>query len=270
MEHADSYLADSIRRAEGSGSGWATDTTGHHVAQLRAFAGHAAAIAGLPANPLAGFKGPKRTRREDRTVDGLEDDEVIAVLDSLGGSTFRDVVDRGLFVLGFEDGPRRSEFAPMDVADFRLAERAGQPLGWVVDVRYPAKGGKPRTLPLGVRAEGALRDLVGRRASGPLFPSRDGTALSGERIGERLAALGDRAGVDLSPQRLRRSASSWQDAYGASSGHLDTVFGWQPNPIDVKSGHYIKPTLTQLLIAHQTQLSPLDRLEHRVGRLPLG
>lgn len=67
-----------------------------------------------------------------------------------------------------------------------------------------------------------------------------------------------------------RATALWQDAYGASSGHLDTVFGWQPNPVDVKSGHYIKPTLTQLLIAHQTQLSPLDRLAHRVGLLPLG
>jgi hypothetical protein len=103
-----------------------------------------------------------------------------------------------------------------------------------------------------------------------LFPSRDGTSLSPERVGDRLSVLGKRCGVALSPQRLRRSAASWQSTYIASSGHLDTVFGWEPNPADVKAGHYIKPTLSQLLIAHQTQLSPLDRLELRVGPLPLG
>jgi site-specific recombinase XerC len=270
LEHAGGFIVASIGRAEASGNPWSADTIAHHVGQLRAFAGHAASIAGLTTNPLAGLKGPKRTGMEDRTGDGLEDDEVCAVLGTVGGSCLSDLVDRGLFVLGYEDGPRRSEYAPMNVTDFRLAVRNGQPLGWVVDVRRPAKGGRPRTLPLGIRAEEVLCELIGRRTSGPLFPSRDGTALSPERIGERLARLGQRAGVDLSPQRLRRSASSWQSTYGASSGQLDTVFGWQPNPADVKSGHYVKPTLTQLLIAHQTQLSPLDRLEHRIGPLPLG
>jgi hypothetical protein len=43
------------------------------------------------------------------------------------------------------------------------------------------------------------------------------------------------------------------------------VFGWAPNPGDVKSGHYVIPTIPQLLHAHQTRLSPLDRLELRVG-----
>jgi site-specific recombinase XerC len=270
LAHAGSFLADAMLRAEVAGRAWASDTVTHHVAQLRAFAGHAAAIAGAKGNPLAGLKGPKRTKQQERTGDGLEDDEVLAVLTSIRTSTLGDLVDRALFVLGYEDGPRRSELAPMDVTDLRLAERNGQPLGWVVDVRRPAKGGRPRTLPLGIRAEEVLRQLVGRRTRGPLFPSRDGAALSPERIGERVAELGERAGVALSLQRLRRSAASWQSTYGASSGHLDTVFGWRPDPADVKSGHYIKPTLTQLLIAHQTQLSPLDRLEHRIGPLPIG
>lgn len=266
VDNATKYVAEGLKRAQGLGRPWTKDTVGHHVGQLRAFAGHAAALAQLPANPLAHLVGPERTKRGDRSGDGLEDDEVFAVLASVQPTRLGGLVDRALFVLGYEAGPRRSEFAAMEVTDLRLAERNGQSLGWVIDVRGPAKRGLPRTLPLGVRAEEVLRELVGHRTSGPLFPSRDGTPLSGKRIGERLAQLGDRVDVHLTPQRLRRSASSWQSTYGASSGHLDTVFGWAPNPLDVKSGHYIKPTLTQLLIAHQTQLSPLDRLEHRLGR----
>jgi integrase len=270
LERAGSYLATAISAAERRGRAWSDDTVAHHASQLRAFAGHAARIAGLPHNPLSGILAARRTNPADRTGDALEDDEVVAVLGSIGGSSLGDVVDRALFVLGYEDGPRKSEYAQMVLSDFRLAERNGLPLGWVVDVRNPAKRGSPRTLPLGVLAESVLRELIGHRTAGPLFPSRDGTPLSADRIGDRLAELGKRAGVHLTPQRLRRSASSWQSTYGASSGQLDTVFGWRPDPADVKSGHYVKPTLTQLLIAHQTRLSPLDRLEHRSGPLPLG
>ena len=269
MEMATRYLADAIGAAEWAGRAWTSETVGHHVAQLRAFAGHAATVAGLAANPLAGLRGPKRSGRR-RGGDGLEDDEVVSVLRSIDGWRLGDLVDRALFLLGYEDGPRTSEYASLEVRDLRLAERNGQPLGWVLDLHRPAKGGAARILPLGVRVEEVLRELVGHRVGGPLFPSRDGKPLSADRIRDRLSELGERAGVRLNPQRMRRSASSWQATYGASSGHLDTVFGWQPDPGDVKSGHYIKPTLSQLLIAHQTQFSPLDRLEHRIGSLPLG
>jgi hypothetical protein len=77
-------------------------------------------------------------------------------------------------------------------------------------------------------------------------------------VRDLVSEAGKRAGVELTPQRLRRTAASWQATYGAASGHLDTVFGWVPDPADVKSGHYVKPTRTQLLYAHQTRLSPLD------------
>src|SRR6185369_2581431 len=118
---------------------------------------------------------------------------------------------------------------------------AGRVLGPVVTIRHPAKKGPVRTLPLGKVAEDIIRAVVGNRTEGPLFPSRTGEYLSVDGIRDLVGRAGKRAGIELSPQRLRRSAASWQDAYGASSGHLDTVFGWVPNPADVKSGHYIKP-----------------------------
>jgi integrase len=265
---ADTYLADGMASAVERGRPWARDTQKHHVDQLRAFAGHAAMLAGLPSNPLASFAGPRRVTRVDRSGDGLDDAEMLAVLRGLDPGTLGGVVDLALVATGYEDGPRTSEYARADVEDVRVLVVNGQVLGPVLVIRHPAKGGPQRILPLGVRAEDAMRLVIGRRVSGPLFPSRRGDYLSEDAIRDRLGRVGKRVGIALTPQRLRRSASSWQGTYGASSGHLETVFGWAPNPGDVKSGHYVKPTPAQLLYAHQTRLSPLDRLELRVGTLP--
>ena len=248
---------------DGDWRSWSAGTVAHHVSQMRAFAGHLAVVCGLPANPLARIRaGQKRRRRE---ADALSDQEALAVLDALDqGRTF-DIVTRAIVALGYEAGPRTSELATMDVADFAIAMSADIELGPVIRVTVPAKVDRERVLPLGVRAEDLIRPIIGKRKAGPLFPGRDGGWMAPRALQARLVRAGQRVGVRLNPQRLRRTAASWQAAYGASSGHLDTVFGWAPSPADVKSGHYIIPTIPQLLHAHQTRLSPLDRLELRTG-----
>ena len=153
----------------------------------------------------------------------------------------------------------------MDVTDLRMVNSASVELGPVLDISSPAKVDRKRVLPLGVRAEDMILSIVGNRTSGPMFPGRDGGRTSVDAVQSRLMRIGQKAGITLNAQRLRRTAASWQAAYGASSGHLDTVFGWAPHPGDVKSGHYVIPTLPQLLYAHQARLSPLDRLELRMG-----
>jgi integrase len=267
---ADRYIADSMLAADERGRPWAKDTVDHHVRQLRAFAGHAAAACGLATNPLASLSGPGATKRDERIGDALEYHETMAVFAGLNAGLGRDLVAAGLVALGSDVGPRTSELARAAVPDFGLAVVGGQVLGPIVMIRHPAKKGPVRTLPLGKAAEDVLRAVIGNRTEGPLFPSRTGAYLSVDGIRDLVGRAGRRAGIELSPQRLRRSAASWQDAYGASSGQLDTVFGWVPSPADVKSGHYIKPTLSQLLLAHRERLSPLDRLEHKMGRIPFG
>jgi integrase len=267
---ADQYMVAYMEMAEERGHPWAIETVGHHVRQLRAFAGHVAAIVGLPANPLAALASPPVTKRDARVGDALEYHETVAVFANLNAGLGRDLVAAGLVALGSEDGPRTSELAAAEVGDFSVATMEGAVLGPIVTIRHPAKKGPVRNVPLGRVAANIIRALIGNRTEGPLFPSRTGVPLSADGIRDLVGRAGARAGVQLSPQRLRRSAASWQSAYGASSGHLDTVFGWVPDPADVKSGHYIKPTLSQLLLAHQERLSPLDRLEHKVGRLPFG
>jgi len=267
VANADAYLADLMALADDRGHPWAGDTVDHHIRQLKAFASHAAAIHGLPANPLAGLSTTvARQPRPWRVADGLEDEEFLALAAACDPRDRWDLVTLGIVALGYEAGLRTSEHAGLRVEDFCEVTAAGRNLGTVVRVSSPAKRGPVRILPLGVVADSLLRRLVANRTTGPLFASRTGGHLSGDALRDRVANLGKRAGVKVTPQRLRRSAASWQATYGADSGHLDKVFGWASDPRDVKAGHYLIPTDGQLLHAHQARLSPLDRLQHRLGR----
>lgn len=259
----DRYVLALAELGRRQGRSWEPATITHHVSQMRAFAGHLAVVCGLPGNPLAGIQAGRQSSR--RQADALSDQEVLAILDALDQRRTFDIVTRAIIALGYEAGPRTSELATMDVADFAIAMSADIELGPVISVTVPAKVDRERVLPLGVRAEDLIRPIIGKRKAGPLFPGRDGGWMAPRALQARLVRAGQRVGVRLTPQRLRRTAASWQAAYGASSGHLDTVFGWAPNPADVKSGHYVIPTIPQLLYAHQTRLSPLDRLELRTG-----
>lgn len=261
--NVDRYVIALQDLAKARGRAWVPSTRSHHAGQMRAFAGHLAVVCGLPANPLSGMRAGKKSSR--READALSDQELLAVLGALDPRRAFDRVTGAIVALGYEAGPRTSELAAMDVADLATATRGGVDLGPIVKVTTPAKVDRERVLPLGIRADDMLRPVVGNRTSGPLFPARDGGWMTPDALQARLVRAGDRVGVRLNPQRLRRTAASWQAAYGASSGHLDTVFGWAPSPGDVKSGHYVIPTIPQLLHAHQTRLSPLDRLELRTG-----
>jgi len=259
--NADEYLAALEKKAGGT---LAAGTKHHRAGQLRAFTGHLASALGWPSNPLAKFSAPKPERRE--VGDAIGHADMLRMLEELTPPrSLVDAVTRGIVVLCYDCGPRTSETAGLQVAD-RLVVRAGEEaVGEFMKVSQPAKGGSERILPLGVRAGEVIDDLVGHRTSGPLFVGRRGQELSIGAIQDRMQQLGQRLGIAVSVQRLRRTSASWQSAYGAATGHLDSVFGWKPNPADVKSGHYIIPTAAQLLHAHQTLLSPLDRLELHLG-----
>lgn len=267
---ADAYIVDFIDTCVGPGRPPAASTTHHRVSQLRAFGGHLATALDLPSNPLAGMSAKAVNR--DRFGDALSDDEMTRLVGLLAPSSrFHDLITLALLVIGYECGPRTSEAAQIAVEDVLFADVDGETVGSMVRIAHPAKGGPRRTVPLGVRAGEFIEYLLGHRTSGPLLTGVRRRPLSSDAIQERLYKLSKRAqlGKPLGMQRLRRTAASWQSTYGASSGHLDSVFGWQPNPRDLKSAHYIIPSEAQLLHAHQSLLSPLDRLELRVGDLGL-
>ncbi len=264
--NADQYVLALCERARARARPWSVGTRDHHVRQLRAVGGHVADALNLPGNPLARLSVRKaRGERVWRGGDGLLDEEIMAVVRSLDPTCPTHIVTLAIIALGYEDGPRTSEITELTVDDVLIARSGGQELGPVIQVAQPAKGSPERILPLGVRCEEVIRRVVGNRRSGPLFQSPSGRPLTPREVQRKLRAAGRKARVALSVQRLRRSAASWQAAYGATSAHLDTVFGWAPDPRDVKSAHYVRPNIVQLIHAHQSRLSPLDRLELRVG-----
>jgi hypothetical protein len=272
---ADRYIIASLARADQRGTPWSEGTRDHHIRQLRALAGHLAGANDLPGNPLKGMttkSAPQEDRRSIRKEDGLEDDVLRSIVGVLDPRRPVDLVTRGIILLGYEDGPRTSESPRLQVEDVRDVCVAGRVLGTVVTIQDPAKTSPPRVLPLGVRATEVLREVIGNRTSGFLFPGRSGRQMRVDAVRDRLLRVGGKVGFDLCPQRLRKSAATWQATYGASEGHLDTVFGWEPTPLDFKSRSYIVPRPEQLLHAHQARLSPLDRLEARfaaAGEPPL-
>jgi site-specific recombinase XerC len=265
---ADRYIIDALARAHARGTPWSEGTRDHHIRQLRALAGHLAGANDLPGNPLKGMttKSASRDgRRSIRQEDGIEDDVLRAIVSALDPMRPVDLVTLGIILLGYEDGPRTSESTRLHVEDVREVCVAGRALGTVVTIQDPAKTSPRRILPLGVRATEVLREVIGNRTSGFLFPNRSGRQLTIKAIRDRLVRAGGKAGFELCPQRLRKSAVTWQASYGASEGHLDSVFGWEPTPLDFKSRSYIVPRPEQLLYAHQARLSPLDRLEARLA-----
>ncbi len=244
--------------ARADGRRWRAATRAAYARNLRSFAHHLARVLDLPANPLGGLAVARTQQREP---DALDDEVQADLLGSLDGTDPYEVITRALVALSLEAGPRSSELAAMDVEDFAMARHRGRDLGMVVHVRHPAKGGSPRTLPLGAVAEDFIRAAVGNRITGPLFPGRDGGRMEVKALSKRVTRAGRRLGITIAPHRLRRTAASTYITYGAQSGQANAVFGWKPDPLDVKAGSYTTPTLPQLLYAHQERLSPLDRLE---------
>jgi integrase len=95
--------------------------------------------------------------------------------------------DRCLLATLAATGIRRAEAADLDVRDLDLAARR-------LTVRW-GKGGKQRTVPITDELASDLRLLIGRRATGPLFLSLRGSALTPRQVNRIVTAAGERAGV---------------------------------------------------------------------------
>lgn len=114
-------------------------------------------------------------------------------------------------------GPRAAEVAALNVDDVAITDRTGR-----VQVRY-GKGGKPRTLEVGPQIRDALRAWLADRATWPaaassraLFLARGGERLSVRSIQDRVARIGEDAGVGrVSPHKLRHTfGRRWMESGG--------------------------------------------------------
>lgn len=104
-------------------------------------------------------------------------------------------------ILLINTGLRVSELCGLAVADLTIGDRSGH-----LVVRS-GKGDKFREVPLNIKAREALANWLALRPGGPgpLFVSKHRTPLSPDSVQRVLTAIGRRAGVEVTPHKLRHT-----------------------------------------------------------------
>ena len=167
-------------------------------------------------NPFDGITAPKAARKLPQT---LSVDEVSALLAQHDGTPLA-LRDRAMLELFYSCGLRLSELANLNAhgdIDFGQGE-----------VRVVGKGNKTRVVPLGRKADAAIREWLGARPSlatpteTALFVNQRGGRLGVRGIQSRVEAWAKRhnLGRNLHPHMLRHSFASH---VLASSGDLRAV-----------------------------------------------
>ncbi|MCP1728118.1 integrase/recombinase XerC [Natronospira proteinivora] len=154
-------------------------------------------------NPADEITAPKSPRRLPNTLDA---DQVGALLD-MPAETPLARRDKAVMELFYGAGLRLAELAGLDLDSVDFADGT---------VRVTGKGEKTRIVPMGRKAEAALKAWLRDRASmadvaeSALFVSNRGTRLSHRNIQARLAHWSRQLGLDVPthPHQLRHSFAS--------------------------------------------------------------
>jgi integrase/recombinase XerD len=180
-------------------------------------------------DPTTDLRSPRLPRRLPKALD---EDEVLALIDSVAGPEPVDLRDRALLELLYGTGARISEVVGLDLAD--LARDDGL-------LRVFGKGAKERMVPLGVPAHVAVERWLSPAGRPCLTEGRkvrrtDAEALFLNTRGGRLtrqgawAAIQGRAqrvglGDRVSPHVLRHSCASHMLAHGADIRVVQEILG---------------------------------------------
>ena len=162
----------------------------------------------MTANPAAGIRAPKTSRRLPKTLDA---DQMSALLDSgarAAGDDWRALRDQAMFELFYSSGLRLSELVSVDVDELDLVDGS---------ITVVGKGRRTRTVPVGRAARRAVAAwLLARRLrlppdarpdQGPLFTGPKGARLSPRAVQLRLDARARAQAVDggVHPHALRHA-----------------------------------------------------------------
>ncbi len=128
-------------------------------------------------------------------------------------------------MVGLYLGPRVSEICRLQIEDLDLEQR----LAFIRE----GKGGKDRVVPIPTRLIQPLRDWIGERQSGHLFPSpRGGGRLSSrqvQRLVKEIARQAGIAGVDvprrITPHKMRHSYATRLLQSGADIREVQELLG---------------------------------------------
>ncbi len=191
------FLASACARTRPDGRGKKATSTNAMRTSLRTFFRYAHEAGYTRSNParlirraLCGSPPPR----------ALSDEEQGRLLLALSKGTGPEAKrDAALFTLMLGSGIRLGSALALDVADVDL-ERGELQL-------RRTKGDCPVSVPLARAVRDHLRGFVNGRAAGPLFPGRDGVAISARHVQRRLALWCKRAGIErhVKPHDLRHS-----------------------------------------------------------------
>ena len=154
-------------------------------------------------NPAEGVSAPKVKRSLPKVLDA---DQVSRLLEITGKDPLS-IRDRAIMELMYSSGLRLSESVALDVSDLDLNTGI---------VRVTGKGRKTRIVPVGKKAQGALRRWLETRQTFvsqdefALFIGKHGKRLSGRAVQKRLDAWAVQRGLEhkLHPHMLRHSFAS--------------------------------------------------------------
>lgn len=154
-------------------------------------------------NPGLQIQAPKRSKR---LPDTLDVDQLAGVLDVAPDSPLS-LRDHAMMELFYSSGLRLSELVALDLTDLDLDEGV---------VRVIGKGSKERIVPVGSKAENAIRQWLAVRRNmvqdgeNAVFIARGGRRISRRQVQVRVKAWGLQQGLDgsLHPHKLRHSFAS--------------------------------------------------------------
>ena len=175
----------------------------------------------LTANPVDDVKAPKRLKSLPKALSVEQALALVnqAVLEAKEKNDLESMRDAALVDLLYSSGLRLSELLGIDV--FQSKDRQHESAGWLdwdaAEVTVLGKGGKRRSVPVGVPAMSSLKAWRDLRDTSPhatesiaLFISANGTRLSPRTVQARLKTLAMRAGLPthVHPHMMRHSFAS--------------------------------------------------------------
>jgi len=154
-------------------------------------------------NPCLGIRAPKKDKRLPKA---LSPDEISQLLETEEADE-KGIRDQAMFELCYSSGLRLSELASVTMRDLDLDDGT---------IRVTGKGNKTRIVPVGKKANAAIRRWIQVRKnlnkpiSNLLFPNKDNQPLSCRTIQHRLTQWTKKQGLgqNVHPHMLRHSFAS--------------------------------------------------------------
>jgi len=201
--------------------GYSKSTISRKLACLRSFFKFLTRENVVANNPAVGIATPKR---EKKLPSFLEVQEIENILDAAAGPSLSSKRDRALLETLYSSGIRVSELVGLNMEDTDV-------LGGVLRIR--GKGKKERMVPIGRKAQEAIREYMEKRgndygkAGGALFLNKNSTRLTDRSVRRILIKYVRKTSLhkDVSPHTLRHSFATHLLDRGADLRSVQELLG---------------------------------------------